>query len=1080
MTVIMCFFALLVFLAGISVSEARGCDGQACDGSAGVLLLSHPTSRLARRAAQEEAVPVLLSVGTEVEMDEAAEAETEAVIEQRAEAELLELEVPQTADADVDSMEHVNSPASEIVSSGITVGYKFGVDGKTLNKFEQCFIEQQRTSQFRTPDNIENTMRDAFGQLNNDGTDRGDWAKCLPPPMYTLLTLEGFDEGDIESGAYEHKMKLATDFYTTLKWLHNEACAHIRLNIADPALQQRIQDEINNNVEMNVGQKIADAVGVVASQIVQQYRSLDPALNQGNADAIAALNASMGAVEAAIAVGLDADFVTIQDIGGMRSVRHKLDELMRNVQSMKEKLQDIDTFMASRPQYAARLSDEHGSRRRNKADGLLDAVQNVGLCGVKGSQPTDNGEVFEAHGFLTYTLGLGLSSGGDVLIETKKGMEKPEDVVSAASTALVSEILPGGTVTPDDHLPSYQDDLFAQGNLACGARQDGQWTIVTSDRDNVSNPVTTTQEEGYFCVWVLDDITVLPKNQRNGFSNTEFVAGSSSKMAEVLNGRQEFYDSFFPDEGEYKFYHCHYTPRNSGAVRVHSFQHQAERHYPGAVRQVCGCDWRKLGMLVSRCDCTLDGEANGGCRKAEMDMLNEHTQKDLWASGSSSASTPPSQVSLSHAALAHGQIVSYDYDDGDIEVRAYQDDTGRVRRTASNDAVCSVDDLGKPDANARSYERRILLKSPDNSTHRRRRRNPTHTFFTDFDMNGIVALPNCRQHSVDRGDCTFANYSEGEPEEFGIRDFQSKRWFSRQGLPYMAVPSGGVNTEFIKNGKPCDALALESDCVPADATGYAGEDLTKLLASFCDTPVSLYKVPAENGKAPKGFGKVEMPLPLLNGSNYRAYARANFGRSGNGTWLHCAGGRCNASHPAPAAQGKLDPRELVASSSPSGLFKGFSIMLGGAANMSEPSVVPVEWYDQKNRAFGVFNKHVAETYGTGDVDLGKHPEVIQQKVEAKIQSALKMVSAENGRQYGVTCSNGKYIYARQAADGSWPVVSTIREGYNRDGPRRDRGSFACRYLGVFCNNNNCNNNGDQDVPGPFTVYSYKNSYPYIA
>lgn len=239
----MCFAALLVFLAGISVSEAQGCDGQACDGSAGVLLLSHPTSRLVRRAAQEEAVPVLLSMGTEVEMDEAAGAETEAVIEQRAEAELLELEVPQTAAADVDSMEHVNSPASEIVSSGITVGYKFGVDGKTLNKFEQCFIERQRTSQFRTPDNIENTMRDAFGQLNNDGTDRGDWAKCLPPPMYTLLTLEGFNEGDIESGAYEHKMKLATDFYTTLKWLHNEACAHIRLNIADPALQQRIQDE---------------------------------------------------------------------------------------------------------------------------------------------------------------------------------------------------------------------------------------------------------------------------------------------------------------------------------------------------------------------------------------------------------------------------------------------------------------------------------------------------------------------------------------------------------------------------------------------------------------------------------------------------------------------------------------------------------------------------------------------------------------------------------------------------------------------------------------------------------------------
>jgi len=236
-------------------------------------------------------------------------------------------------------------------------------------------------------------------------------------------------------------------------------------------------------------------------------------------------------------------------------------------------------------------------------------------------------------------------------------------------------------------------------------------------------------------------------------------------------------------------------------------------------------------------------------------------------------------------------------------------------------------------------------------------------------------------------------------------------------------------------------------------------------------------VPSENGKSPEGFGKVEMPLPLLDGSNYRAYARANFGRSGNGTWLHCPGGVC--ANPAPAAQGMLDPDELVSSSYPSSLFKGFSIMVGGAANMSQPSVVPMEWYDKTSRAFGIFNKHVADNFGSGVID-GNHSAEIQGKIEAKIQAALNMVAAEAGRQFGVTCSNGKYVYVRQAADGSWPVVSTIREGYNRDGPRRDRGSFGCRFLGVFCNNNNCNNNGDQDVPGPFSMYSYKNGYPYVA
>jgi len=1003
----------------------------------------------------------------------------EVAMEQRAEATDLEVE---QQNPDVTSMEHVNSPADEVVSTGITIGYKFGVDGKTLNKFDQCYIEGQRTTQFRTPDNIENTMRDAHSQLNNDGTARGDWAKCLPPPMYTLLTMESFNEGDIESGEYEKKMKLATDFYTTLKWLHNEACAHIRLNIADPALQQRIKDEINYHEEMNVGQKIAEAVGVIATEIVRQYRSLDPALNKDNADAIAGLEAVAANAYAAVEAALNADFITIQDIAGQRSARRTLADLQKTTKTMKHQILDIKKFMDSRPSYSARLVDEFKRSRRKGPDGLLDVVQNVGMCGVKGSQPGDNSQVFEAHGFMTYTLGLGLSPEGDLLIETRKGgMQKPEDLAKAANLTGIFEILPDGTVTADNHLPSYQDDLFAQGNLACGAREDGLWTMVTADRDNTSNPVTTTQEEGYFCVWELDDVTVLPENQRNGFSNTEFVAESPEKLAEVLNGKKEFYEGFFPEEGKYKFYYCHYTPRNSGSMRVHSFQHQAERHYPGAIRQICGCDWRKLGMIVSRCDCTLDGEANGGCRKAEMEMLNEHTQKDLWTASGNSAAPPPSQVAISHAELVSGRIVSHDYDNGDIAVRAFQDDTGRVRRTGSNNAVCSVNNLGGPEARARSYDRHIVLKAPDNSTHRRRRRNPTRTFFIDVNMDGIIALPGCSQTSIERGDCTLANHSEGEAEEFGLRDFQSKRWLTGNKVPRLAVPSGGVNTEFVNSGKPCDPLNLNLGCKPADATGYAGEGLTRLLASFCYTPASLYKVPSENGKVPEGFGKVERPLPLLDGSNYRAYARANFGRLGNGTWLHCMGGVCNESHPAPAAQGMLNPNEMVTSSSPSGLFEGFSIMVGGASSKDQPSVVPVEWYDQNNSAFGIFNKHVADTYMSGATVVTQNlSAVMQAKIGAKINAAMNMVTAEEGRRYGVTCSNGKYVYARKAADGSWPVVSTIREGYNRDGPRRNRGSFGCRYMGVFCNNNNCNNNGNKDVPGPFKVYSYKNSDPYVA
>lgn len=156
-------------------------------------------------------------------------------------------------------------------------------------------------------------------------------------------------------------------------------------------------------------------------------------------------------------------------------------------------------------------------------------------------------------------------------------------------------------------------------------------------------------------------------------------------------------------------------------------------------------------------------------------------------------------------------------------------------------------------------------------------------------------------------------------------------------------------------------------------------------------------------------------------------------------------------------------------------------MVGGASTKNEHSVVPFEWCDRQNPASGVFNSHVTATYINAAAHMpGNLSAEIQAKIDAKIKAAVRMVESEDGRGSGVTCSNGKYVYIREAEDGSRPIVSTIREGYNRDGPRPSRGSFGCRYIGVFCNDNNCNNNGNQDVPGPFDVYSYKNGHPYLA
>merc|ERR1719199_129911 len=288
-----------------------------------------------------------------------------------------------------------------------------------------------------------------------------------------------------------------------------------------------------------------------------------------------------------------------------------------------------------------------------------------------------------------------------------------------ASDMPIRAVLPPDAYEVETKTTAYQDDLFAQGNLACGSRADGTWTLVNYDRNSNENKVTATQDEGYFCIWMLNDLLVLPENQRAGFSNTEFIAESPQEMARVMNGEVENYKKYFPKPGEkYKYYHCHYAPRNSGSARVHSFQHQAERHYPGGIRQYCNCDWRRMGMIVSRCDCTLDAKANGGCRRVEMEMLNEHTQFDLWRKDGNQK--VPSRVSIVHGDLAEGKIKSYTYQN-DRRRREpdnrniYQEDTGRVRPTTNgnggNNVVCSVNEAGVPDNNALNFARQGNLQA---------------------------------------------------------------------------------------------------------------------------------------------------------------------------------------------------------------------------------------------------------------------------------------------------------------------------------------------------------------------------------
>merc|ERR1719482_621744 len=390
-----------------------------------------------------------------------------------------------------------------------------------------------------------------------------------------------------------------------------------------------------------------------------------------------------------------------------KSAKEMLDPLYNNV--MKFEINEVDTFLHTRPGPLEDMMTGDGKRGLGNpvvgSDGLPDSLKNYGKCGKP---------LFDYAGYTLYTLTVSQNKKEEITFLTKDGWLTPEQIVAKSMNVPLRAVLPPDAYEVETKTTSYQDDMFASGNLACGDRKDGLWTLTSYDRNSQDNKVTATQEEGYFCVWMLNDLLVLPENQRAGFSNTEFIAKSPQEMARVMNGDVENYKRYFPKPGEsYKYYHCHYSPRNSGAARVHSFQHQAERHYPGGIRQYCNCDWRRMGMIVSRCDCTLDAKANGGCRRVEMEMLNEHTQHDLWRKDGNK--NVPSRVAIVHGDLAEGKIKSYTYNNNrrrrnPDNKNIYQASTGRVRATTNgnggNNVVCSVQsNTGVPQGNFQNVQR---------------------------------------------------------------------------------------------------------------------------------------------------------------------------------------------------------------------------------------------------------------------------------------------------------------------------------------------------------------------------------------
>merc|ERR1712032_667438 len=186
----------------------------------------------------------------------------------------------------------------------------------------------------------------------------------------------------------------------------------------------------------------------------------------------------------------------------------------------------------------------------------------------------------------------------------------------------------------------------------CDDRHD--WICEGTNVNNLTQGVVVTgdlkADEGAFCLWHLDGHEKhdhLPNDEGNGFSNTELACrlqtGSSNKRDCAFNyqGRRRGLVSqrghysnkanypvlgaeigwpgvkgnvtFLSEETAHDAFHCHYTPENSGLLRMFNLQHMYERSYPGALRRTCSCGYRHMKNLVSRCDCTRNGVRSNNC-----------------------------------------------------------------------------------------------------------------------------------------------------------------------------------------------------------------------------------------------------------------------------------------------------------------------------------------------------------------------------------------------------------------------------------------------------------------------------------
>jgi len=167
-------------------------------------------------------------------------------------------------------------------------------------------------------------------------------------------------------------------------------------------------------------------------------------------------------------------------------------------------------------------------------------------------------------------------------------------------------------------------------------------------------------DEGSFCLWGLEEpVDSLPNDEGTNFRNTDLACSlqvssrdtyqcaynaNTNKLLRERGDRKNAAnypvmgsdvgwqgsaanETFLSLADANNYFHCHYSPSNSGLLRMFAFQHMYERNYPGALKRKCGCGYKHLRNLVSRCDCTRSGKADNGCAKWHSTLLTRATKE---------------------------------------------------------------------------------------------------------------------------------------------------------------------------------------------------------------------------------------------------------------------------------------------------------------------------------------------------------------------------------------------------------------------------------------------------------------------